>query len=78
MEEQLLSNFFRPILRRQFADLYYEGLKKIRNKSDDEIDYEIEFMIKNSKSYSIDDSEWKAYDEEVYNYALSMLPTLYL
>lgn len=60
-----------PYVRKSFAKHYKDGLKYILGKED--IDYEINFMLDNSKDYSIEDEEYKAYSEKVYNYALDML-----
>ncbi len=60
-----------PYVRKSFAKHYKDGIKYILEK--DEIDYEIEHMLNNAKDYSIDDEEYKAYSERVYNYAIKML-----
>lgn len=62
-----------PYVRMSFASHYLDGLKYIENLDEDEIDYEIEFMLINSKIYSIYDPEYEAYNKEVYNYAMNML-----
>lgn len=59
-----------PYVRKSFAKHYKDGIKFILGK--EEIDYEIENMLNNAKDYSIEDEEYKAYSERVYNYALEM------
>lgn len=61
-----------PYVRQSFAKHYKKGLKYISGITEDKIDYSIEFMINNAKDYSIDDSEWEAYDSRAFNYALEM------
>ena len=61
-----------PYVRKSFAKHYKKGLKFIDNLKEDEIDYEIDFMLKNAKEYSIEDSEWEAYNPKAYNYAMAM------
>lgn len=61
-----------PYVRKSFAKHYKKGLKFIDNIQENEIDYEIDFMLKNAKEYSIEDSEWKAYNPRAYDYAMSM------
>ena len=62
-----------PYVRKSFAKHYKDGLKYLSNISDwENIDYEIEFMLKNATKYSINDTEWKAYDNKAYQYALEM------
>lgn len=74
MEQQILEVFIKPVIRKQFAIFYQEGLKMPK----EDIDYEIEFMLKNSKDYSIDDPEWKAYNEDAYKYAITTLLSQYI
>ena len=59
-----------PYVRKSFAKHYKDGIKFILGK--EETDYEIENMLNNAKDYSIEDEEYKAYSEKVYNYALEM------
>ncbi len=61
-----------PYVRKSFAKHYKDGLLFIRHRKYEDIDYEIEGMLINSHDYSIEDPEWKAYDGEVYDYALAM------
>ena len=61
-----------PYVRKSFAKHYKDGLIWINNLTENEIDYEIDNMILNAQDYSIDDVEWKAYNEKVYEYALAM------
>ena len=59
-----------PYVRKSFAKYYKKGLKYFQ---DYEIDYSIEFMLKNAKEYSITDSEWEAYNHKAYEFAMDML-----
>lgn len=59
-----------PYVRKSFAKHYKDGLEFISNII--EIDYEISNMLINCKDVSIDDLEWKAYNEQAYNYAIKM------
>lgn len=59
-----------PYVRKSFAKHYKDGLKYLSNN--DEIDYEIEYMLNSATEYSIEDCEYKAYDEKSWNYALDM------
>lgn len=59
-----------PYVRKSFVKHYQDGLKYISNLSKDEIDYEIDFMLSNPTEYSIEDIEWKAYNDLAYKYAL--------
>ena len=65
-----------PYVRKSFAKHYKDGLKYIDefhiNQRNNEIDYEIEYMLNNSIDYSIEDSEYKAYSEKAYKYAIDM------
>ena len=61
-----------PYVRKSFAKHYKDGWCWINDKPFADIDYEIDNMITNAKDYSIEDREWKAYDERAYNYALNM------
>ena len=61
-----------PYVRKSFAKHYRDGLHWITNIQDDEIDYEIANMLTNAADWSIEDSEWKAYNEKAYNYAMDM------
>lgn len=62
-----------PYVRKSFAKHYKDGLKYLRELSEDDIDYSIRNMLNNAVEWSIDDSEYKAYDNLVYNYAMDML-----
>lgn len=62
-----------PYVRKSFAKHYKKGLKLIEGIEENEIDYEIDYMLKNAKSYSIEDSEWKAYNPKVYEFAMAMV-----
>ena len=59
-----------PYVRKSFVKYYKDGLKYLENI--EEIDYEIENMIKNAKAYSIEDNEYEAYSSKAYRYALDM------
>ena len=61
-----------PYVRKSFAKHYKDGLKYINNIDETDIDYEIAFMIKNAKDYSIDDSEWEAYSWQACKYAMDL------
>lgn len=61
-----------PYVRKSFAKHYRDGWQYIEGKAIDEMDYEIRNMLENIVNYSIEDVEWKAYNERVYNYALAM------
>ena len=61
-----------PYIRKSFAKHYKDGYMWIENKPWSEIDYEIEHMINNAANYSIEDLEWKAYNERAYDYAIAM------
>lgn len=59
-----------PYVRKSFAKHYRDGLKYIEKYP--EIDYEIEFMLKNTINYSIEDPEYEAYAPNGYRYAIDM------
>ena len=61
-----------PYVRKSFAKHYKDGLKYLSNITEDQIDYEIEHMLKNAKEYSIEDGEYEAYSPKAYKYALDM------
>ena len=61
-----------PYVRKSFAKHYKDGLSWIAKKPLASIDYEIANMLTNIVDYSIDDPEWRAYDSEVYDYAIAM------
>ena len=61
-----------PYVRMSFAKHYYNGLVWLQGFKDNEIDYEIDNMLANAQDWSIEDNEWKAYNEPVYNYAKAM------
>ena len=47
-------------------------MKYIDEIEKEDIDYEIDFMLKNIADYSIEDPEWKAYSYKAYKYAMDM------
>lgn len=59
-----------PYVRKSFAKHYKDGLKYISDIN--EIDYEIENMLNNAKDYSIEEPDYKAYNDKVYKYAIDM------
>ena len=59
-----------PYVRKSFAKHYKKGLKY---DGIEEVDYEIEYMLRNVKDYSINDSEWEAYNPKAYQFALDMI-----
>ena len=61
-----------PYVRKSFVKHYKDGLIYIAGIQEEDIDYEIEYMIKNPTEYSIEDLEWKAYNEAAYKYAMDM------
>ena len=61
-----------PYVRKSFAKHYLDGWVWINGQVPEDIDYEIENMITNAKDYSIEDPEWKAYDERAFLYAQTM------
>ena len=62
-----------PYVRKSFAKHYRDGLRYFLDIPGwEDIDYSIEYMIKNSKDYSITDSEWNAYCAKASSYALDM------
>lgn len=61
-----------PYVRMSFAKHYRDGLKWISGIEIQDIDYEIANMIENAQDWSIDDSEWKAYNDKVYEYAMAL------
>ena len=61
-----------PYVRKSFAKHYKDGLKWIGGIESEDIDYEIENMIINAAEYSIENPEWKAYNRDAYNYAMTM------
>jgi ribonucleoside-triphosphate reductase len=61
-----------PYVRKSFAKHYKDGLKYVEDIDLENIDYEIENMLKAAKDYSIEDSEYQAYAPGAYNYALDM------
>ena len=60
-----------PYVRKSFAKHYRDYLTIVM-KLDASIDYEIDNMIINAKDWSIEDREWKAYNENAYDYAMIM------
>lgn len=61
-----------PYVRKSFAKHYKDGWTWIEDRPLGEIDYEIDNMLKNATDYSIDDSEWDAYNHRAYEYAIVM------
>ena len=61
-----------PYVRKSFAKHYKDGLNWIAKIPSAAIDYEIEYMLANATNYSIDDAEWKAYNQDADNYAIAM------
>ena len=59
-----------PYVRKSFGKHYKDGLKYFADW--DGIDYEIEYMLNNITEYSITDTEWKAYNNKAYEYAIDM------
>lgn len=59
-----------PYVRMSFAKHYREGLKYFNNNI---IDYEIEYMLQNSRIYSMYDEEYKIYNPQVWNYAMDKI-----
>ena len=61
-----------PYVRKSFGKHYKDGLKYISEIYPDDIDYAIEHMLNNITNYSIEDSEWFAYNHLAYRYAIDM------
>lgn len=61
-----------PYVRKSFGKHYKNGLKYISGITEEDIDYEIENMLKDIKNTSLDDAEWQAYDLKAYQYAMDM------
>ena len=61
-----------PYVRKSFAKHYKNGLKYISKIEESEIDYEIDCMLKDAANQSIGDSEWAAYNESAYQYAIDL------
>ena len=61
-----------PYVRKSFGKYYKEGLKYLEDIDESDIDYEIDNMLRASREYSIEDSEYKAYSLRAYQYALDM------
>lgn len=61
-----------PYVRKSFAKHYKDGLKYFSDIKEEDIDYEIEYMLINAKDYSIEDPEWEAYNSKAAKYALKM------
>ena len=61
-----------PYVRKSFGKHYKDGLYYIDDIEEEDIDYEIDFMLKNIADYSIEDPEWKAYNYKAYKYAMDM------
>ena len=60
-----------PYVRKSFVKHYKDGWEFLEEKPWVQVDYEIANMAENATDYSIDDSEWKAYNHKVYNYAIN-------
>ena len=58
-----------PYVRKSFAKHYRKGLKYFQ---DYDIDYSIEFMLKNAHVYSIEELDYEAYNHKAYEYAIDM------
>lgn len=61
-----------PYVRKTFAKQYKKGLKYVCGIEENEIDYEIDNMLKNATEYSIEDREYKIYQPKAYQFALDM------
>lgn len=61
-----------PYVRKSFAKHYKDGLLYICNINENDIDYEIEFMLNNPTEYSIKDKEYEVYNYAAYRYARNM------
>lgn len=62
-----------PFVRKSFAKHYRDGLKYLCKLENNEIDYEIDFMLDNAMEYSIADREYQIYQPDAYQYAMDML-----
>lgn len=62
-----------PFVRDSFAKYYKDGLLFLDDIKEDEIDYEIDFMLKDTKNYSIYDQEYEIYNPKAYEYAHKMI-----
>lgn len=62
-----------PYVRTSFARYYKDGLRLFSGIQEKDIDYEIEFMLNNAKEYSINDSEYDAYNYKAFEYATEMV-----
>ena len=60
-----------PYVRKSFVKHYKDGWEFLEEKPWTQVDYEIANMAENAVDYSIDDSEWKAYNQRVYDYAIN-------
>lgn len=61
-----------PYVRKSFGKHYKKGLKYLSDIEENNIDYEIEAMLKDITNYSIEDAEWKFYNPKAYQYAIDM------
>lgn len=61
-----------PYVRKSFGKHYKKGLKYLSDIEENNIDYEIEAMLKDITNYSIEDAEWKSYNPKAYQYAIDM------
>ena len=61
-----------PYVRKSFGKHYKKGLKYLSDIEENNIDYEIEAMLKDITNYSIEDTEWKFYNPKAYQYAIDM------
>lgn len=59
-----------PYVRMSFAEKYREGLKYF---NDNQVDYEIDYMLQSSREYEMDDPEYKIYCPAAWNYAMDMI-----
>lgn len=62
-----------PYVRTSFAKYYKDGLRLFSGIKENEIDYEIEFMLANAKEYAINDGEYDAYNYKAFEYATEMV-----
>lgn len=62
-----------PFVRKSFAKHYRDGLKYLCKLEENQIDYEIAYMLNNATNYSIEDKEYQIYRPEAYQFAMDML-----
>lgn len=61
-----------PFVRMSFARYYEDGLKYLSNIDKNEIDYEIQDMLLSAREFSINDPEYKIYNNQAWQYAYDM------